>query len=100
MKVRTIQARDLGLVFNHETSKDLLDALKDNISLTNVDLHGNDISLEFGAEIKRELEINKVIVENIFPKLIEQELKAKKAVKNLKRGLTKAKRESSQLPVL
>jgi hypothetical protein len=52
--------------------------LKQNCSLTLLDLNDNDnnIDEEFLKEISVDIEKNKKIVENIFPKLLEQEEKA------------------------
>ena len=54
--------------------------LKQNCSLTLLDLNDNDnnIDEEFLKEISVDIEKNKKIVENIFPKLLEQEDKAEK----------------------
>ena len=79
LKIRTISIKSacISLTMGEAHCTTVVEALKTNVSLTDLYLDGNpEIDEGFTEIMEAELEKNRQIVESIFPKLVEQEAAA------------------------
>ena len=70
LKVRTLSIKSCDLPLNHQEGQEIVELLKQNISLTSFSFEKNYLDDDFIQGIKKELIFNKQIVENIFPQLV------------------------------
>ena len=63
--------------------QEIVELLKENISLTNLYYEHNYFDIEFQSGVRTQLHMNKCIVDYIFPQLNEQERQVRKAKKEI-----------------
>lgn len=67
LKVRTISVKGCNMNLKGEFGQEIVELIKENISLTDLQYKKNPFDNEFMNAINEELELNKQIVKNIFP---------------------------------
>lgn len=67
LKVRQISFRRCGINLSGREGEKIVNLLKQNISLTLLGYHENQFDLDFANAADAEIELNKRIVEYIFP---------------------------------